>query len=266
MTIRERIEEALEIDLEKAEDKTKNFIKEKVHEAGAEGAVIAISGGLDSSTVSFLSAEALGEDNVLTVFMPEEGVTEAENAEDAEEVADMLGTDYEEVEISGVVEELTKEIDYRKDAKIANANLKPRLRMTIVYYYANLRNYLVVGASNKTEIKSGYFTKHGDGAVDILPQGDIYKTQLKRLAEKIGVPKGIIEKKPTAGLWKGQKDEDELGLPYEKIDRIYVGLELGLETEKIADALNIDESKVLEFERREENSKHKIRKPPILKL
>ena len=263
MDKRKKIEKALEFDVENSERKITKFIEEKVDEAGAEGVVIGISGGLDSSTVSFLSTEALEKENVLTVFMPEKEITDKENANDAEEVAEILGTEFKKDEITGILEEVKEEIDFRNDAKLANANLKPRIRMIMLYYYANARNYLVVGGSNKSELKCGYFTKYGDGAADILPQGALYKSQLKKLSRKLGVPKKIIDKKPTAGLWKGQKDEDELGLSYRKIDRIYTGLEIGLETDEIAEALNLKESKVLEFKNREEKSKHKIKTPPI---
>ena len=266
MNAREKIEKALEVNVENVEKRITSFIRNKIDEAGAEGAVIGLSGGLDSTTVSFLSAEALDGKNVLTIFMPEEGITEKANAEDAERVSETVGTEYKEVEISGVLDEIKKEIDFSEGAKLANANLKPRIRMVILYYYANMRNYLVVGGSNKSELKCGYFTKYGDGAADILPQGDLYKSQLRKLAENLGVPKSIIDKKPTAGLWKGQKDEDELGLPYDKIDRIYTGLDLGLEKDEIAEALNIEESKVAAFERREQKSKHKTEMPPIPKL
>lgn len=262
----EKIEKILEIDPIETKDKIVKFIREKIEDAGAGGTVLGLSGGLDSSAAAFLCAEALGEENVLAVFMPEEGVTSPENFEDVKKIADELGIKLQNVEISPILGGVKDEIGFDEEEKIANANLKARIRMLILYYYANLLGYLVVGTSNRSELRCGYFTKYGDGAADLLPMGSLYKTQVRKIAQEVGVPQDIIDKTPSAGLWKGQKDEEELGLSYDKIDRIYAGADAGLNDSEIADAIAVEKSTVQEFKSREESSKHKLQKPPAPKL
>jgi len=111
--------------------------------------------------------------------------------------------------------------------KVSQANLKPRLRMATLYYLANKLNYLVVGTSNKSEFMVGYFTKHGDGAVDIMPLADVYKTEIGELAKQLGIPEAIIDKIPSAGLWEGQTDEGEMGITYTQLDKILKRIESG---------------------------------------
>jgi NAD+ synthase len=123
-----------------------------------------------------------------------------------------------------------------------------------------------VGSGNRSELRTGYFTKYGDGAADLLPLGCLYKTQVKQLAAHLGVPERIIKKVPSAGLWKGQTDEAELGLPYGKIDMIYAGLDLGLKPDKIAEAAGVRKEDVKKFKERERRSAHKIKGPEIPKL
>lgn len=262
MKKREEIENFLKFDPSEVRKKIVRFIRRRIDEAGRNGAVIGLSGGLDSAVVTYLCVEALGSDKVLTVASPERGVTDPANLRDAERIADELGTEFEIVEISPIIEQMKDNIKSWKEEKIAVANIKPRIRMTILYYFANLYGNLVVGTNNKSEIKCGYFTKYGDGASDISPLSDLYKTQVQEVSKEIGVPMDIIEKTPTAGLWKGQTDKDELGLSYERIDRIYVGLELGFEYGEIAEAVDVEESKVREFEQMEERSRHKLQRPP----
>jgi len=135
--------------------------------------------------------------------------------------------------------------------------------MIILYYYANLFNRLVVGCGNRSEFRLGYFTKFGDGAADLFPLGCLYKTQVKQLAAHLGIPEKIINKVPTAGLWKGQTDEAELGMSYEKIDKIYVGLDLGLKLNEIADAAGVKIGDVKKLIEREQRTAHKLRGPEI---
>lgn len=258
----EKIEERLEIDHSRAINRISRFIEQKVETAGAEGVVLGLSGGLDSATTAFLSERALGKDSVLAVFMPEEGVTSPREIEDAEEVAETLDLDFRTIEISSIFEEIKKNVDIEHSPRMANANLKVRVRMLLLYYYANSLDYLVIGTSNESELRAGYFTKYGDGAVDFFPLGTVYKLQTKEIARELGVPKRIIEKPPSAGLWEGQEDEDELGLPYEKIDRIWAGLDLDFSAGEIAECLDIDESQVEGLMERENRTEHKRRMPP----
>jgi NAD+ synthase len=138
--------------------------------------------------------------------------------------------------------------------------------MVILYYYANSLNRLVAGSGNRSELRAGYFTKFGDGGVDLLPLGCLYKTQVLKLASHLRIPKRIIEKVPSAGLWKGQTDEKELGLSYEKLDMIYAGLDLGLKKREIADAVNLSIEKVRSFIERERKTAHKLSLPEIPKI
>lgn len=262
-----KIKKTLKIDPRDIKSKLTAFIEEKVENAGAEGVVVGLSGGLDSSTTVFLCVKALGAARVLGVSMPEAGTTNPRDVADARSMANKLGIDFRMVDITpavlGVRANLT---DFRIGASLPAANVKPRVRMTTLYYYANLLNRLVVGSGNRSELCTGYFTKYGDGAADLLPLGCLYKTQVKQLAAHLGVPERIIKKVPSAGLWKGQTDEAELGLPYEKIDIIYAGLDLGLKQDKIAEAASVGKEDVKKFIERERRSAHKLTGPKIPKL
>lgn len=197
------------------------FIKNKVHEADASDAVIGLSGGIDSSLTAYLSVEALGAENVLGLLLPEKNVTSEQDVEDALKIVEILGIKHKLIDISEVLRSYSSTIpDFDKKNLIPNGNLKARIRMCILYYHANLMNRMVIGTGNKTELLLGYFTKYGDGGVDIEPLGCLYKTQVRGLAKHIGVPSRIIDKIPTAGLWPGQTDEGELGVTYEVADRI----------------------------------------------
>ncbi len=202
-------------------DKIIAFIRSKVHEAGASGAVIGMSGGIDSALTAYLTVEAIGAEKVMGLLLPEKGITAKQDIDDAMEVVGELGIAHRVIEISGILRSFSSVIpDFDKKSLLANGNLKARTRMCILYYHANLMHRMVVGTGNKTELLLGYFTKYGDGGVDIEPIGGLYKTQVRGLARHMEVPAGIIEKVPTAGLWPGQTDEGELGVSYETADRI----------------------------------------------
>jgi NAD+ synthase len=258
-----KIKKALEIDPKQIKIKLTTFIKENVEKTKAKGVVIGLSGGLDSSTTVTLCVEALGAGRVLGVSMPEAGVTDPRDATDAAELADKLGIDYKVVDIKPMVLCMRANLGNFKDAILSSANIKPRVRMVVLYYYANLLDRLVVGCGNRSELRAGYFTKYGDGAADLLPIGALYKTQVKQLAIHLGVPDRIIRKAPTAGLWKGQTDEAELGMSYEKIDKIYVGLDLGLKFNEIAEAAGVKIGDVKKLIEREQRNAHKLRGPEI---
>ncbi len=202
-------------------DKIAAFIKSKVRESGAQGAVIGLSGGIDSTLTAYLTVYALGPDNVLGLMLPEKGVTSKHDMDDAVEVAKLLGIEHKVIEISSVLKAFSLTIpDFNSAKKTANGNLKARTRMCILYYHANLMHRMVMGTGNKTELLLGYFTKYGDGGVDIEPIGGLYKTHVRELARHMGIAAKIIDKTPTAGLWPGQTDENELGVSYEMADRI----------------------------------------------
>jgi NAD+ synthase len=218
------------MDINRSKDIIVEFIRENVREAGCNGAVVGISGGIDSALTAYLCVEALGRENVLGVHLPEFSLTPAEDVLDATEVADRLGIEFRTIDISGPLKAFLEAVpDSGQTLHHANGNLKARIRMSILYYYANTMNRMVVGTGNKTELLLGYFTKYGDGGVDIEPIGDLYKTEVRAMSELAGVPRAIIDKAPSAGLWAGQTDEGELGITYEVVDRFLAML---LEGEK----------------------------------
>ena len=209
------------ISYQETKDNIVNFIRSSIHGSGANGAVIGLSGGIDSALTAYLAVEALGKDKVLCLMLPEKGISTKIDIDEAVEIAKILGIDHNIIEISQVLTSFSSAIPvFDRNVKTANGNLKARTRMCILYYHANLMNRMVVGTGNKTELLLGYFTKYGDGGVDIEPIGDLYKTQVRGLSRYLGVPLRIIEKTPTAGLWPGQTDESELGVSYEMADQI----------------------------------------------
>ena len=159
-------------------------------------------------------------------------------------VAQGLGIDYKEIAIDSILNEFLFMTQLDED-NLAIGNLKARIRMSIIYYYANAKNYLVSGTGNKSEILIGYFTKHGDGACDIEPIGDLYKTEVYKLSEYIGVPQEIIDKPPRAGLWTNQTDESEIGMSYSLIDKIlYQYIENDKDAKEISEILEISEDDI----------------------
>lgn len=195
-----------------------------------------MSGGLDSSVTAALTVRALGE-RALGLIMPCE--SNPLDEEHAFLVARSIGIRVERIDLGGAFANLvaalgasghqTAPAGAKPDsAGLARANLKPRLRMAALYYYANKLSYLVVGTSNRSELLLGYFTKYGDGAADILPLGGLYKSEVRRLAQELGLPREVIEKPPSAGLWPGQTTEGELGLCYDDIDAALQAIESGV--------------------------------------
>lgn len=254
--------ESLKLDHEKVLSSICEFTRDLVRRAGADGVVLGISGGVDSGTTAALMVRALGEEKVLGLLMPEEGVTPREDLEDAMDLAKMLGIRYETLNISNIVREYLEFLP-RTDL-IAEGNLKPRIRMTILYYYANSLNYLVAGSGDRSEILIGYFTKYGDGGVDFLPIGGLFKTQVRQLGAYLGVPDRITKKPSSPRLWKGHLAEKELGIPYEEIDLILHALfDLKLSVEETSRETGLERSKVLKVLKMYEESKHKREMPPI---
>jgi NAD+ synthase len=245
---------------EDAEKLIVEFIRDQVEAAGAEGAVLGLSGGLDSATVAFLAARALEPDRVLLLLLPEAGVTPEEDVGDAREVASILGVKTEEIDISGVLGGYFEVLPVAGAPRVVNGNLKARVRMTILYWHANLHHRLVLGTGNRTEIMLGYSTKFGDGAADILPIAGLYKDEVRDLARRLGVPDRILDKAPTAGLWPGQTDEEELGISYDDADAFLRGLEAGESREDLAEEFGTD--KLALILRRIEGGRHKRELPP----
>jgi len=198
-----------------------DWIGNKVTEAKAKGIVFGLSGGIDSAVVAALSIKVFPK-NTLAIIMPCHNLETDTN--DAIDLINKFNISYKIIDLSKVYDSFIyllndKEKEKERSFKLAEANVKPRLRMITLYYFANNLNYLVVGTGNKSELTIGYYTKYGDGGVDILPLGNLLKSQVKELAEYLGIPKKIINKLPSAGLWEGQTDEEEIGVSYDQLDK-----------------------------------------------
>ncbi|MDD4954028.1 MAG: NAD+ synthase, partial [Candidatus Omnitrophica bacterium] len=202
-------------------EKIVRWIKDQVRDAKAKGIVLGLSGGVDSAVVAALCKKAVGQKNLLALVMPCQ--SHKQDLEDARLVARGLGIKTKVIELSGIYDNFMKILPGA--GNLAKTNLKPRLRMLVLYYYANKLNYLVCGTGNKSELMVGYFTKHGDGATDLLPLGNLLKKQVWALAKELGIPERIITKPPSAGLWLGQTDEGEMGITYAVLDDILERLE-----------------------------------------
>jgi NAD+ synthase len=240
------------------------FIRDKVKDAGATGVVLGLSGGLDSAVVAAMSARALGPERVLCVMMPEAACPPAE-MEDAHELAHHLGVEHMTVDLEPVMETFRQQLGGDVEDH-AFGNVKARARMTILYYHGQIRNYLVMGTGNKSELLMGYFTKYGDGGVDYQPLGDLYKTQVRGLAADIQLPAKIIEKTPSANLLPGQTDEDDMGIAYEDLDRILLGIEVGMDNDDIAQRTDLPVDEVVRVRGVVHATKHKRRIPLAPKL
>ena len=255
------------MDFEKAKETIVDFIRTKSQEAGVNGAVVGLSGGIDSALTAYLTVEALGHENVLGIHLPELNLTPAEDVLDATEVADRLNIEFKAIDISEILSSFMYSIPQSDDAtQLANGNLKARIRMSILYYYANLSGRMVIGTGNKTEIMLGYYTKYGDGGVDIEPIGDLYKTEVMELARMVRVPEGIITKPPSAGLWVGQTDEEELGISYVVVDKLLEMLLDGKDPEYIQDILGVSSEQMDSTIQRISANIHKSQAPPIAVL
>ena len=226
--------------------------------------VLGLSGGVDSSVVAVLCKKALGKDNVLCLFMPDDA-TPKNDRKHQEIFVKKFGLQCKTIEIGSIVQQIQKAC-FEKPGKITLSNIKARTRMILLYTYANETGSLVCGTSNKSELLIGYFTKYGDGGVDFQPLGDLYKTQIYQLAKHLKIPKQLISKAPTAGLWVGQTDEKELGMSYEILDKILHGLEQKLDTFEIQKTANVTKSDVERIRQMSKKSQHKRRAPIIPKI
>jgi len=213
--------------------KITDWIKQKGTEARAKGCVLGLSGGVDSAVAALLCQKAFPKDT-LALILPCHSLKEDIQA--AQAFANKFAIQTKMIDLTMVFESLFIALTgktYKDEMDLSIANLKPRLRMLTLYYFANKMNYLVVGTGNKSELAMGYFTKYGDGGVDILPLGDLLKTEVNKLAAELEVPQEIIDKAPSAGLWVGQTDEGEMGITYMVLDKILSGELKGIPQEKI---------------------------------
>ncbi|MFH1292275.1 MAG: NAD+ synthase [bacterium] len=243
------------MEIKQIKEKIIEFIKEH---AGNKPVVLGLSGGLDSSVVACLCVQALARDRLHGLVLPSQTNSHQE-MECVKELIEFLDVQNQIIGIDEIIHSFKKASQMYKD-KNSLGNLKARVRMSLLYGKANELNGLVVGTGNKTELICGYFTKYGDGGVDLLPIGDLYKFQVRELAEHLGVPKKIIDQPPTAGLWAGQTDESELGISYENLDKILQAIE---NRQNLA---GFDQPEVNLVQKYFKQTEHKRKIPPICGL
>ncbi|MCL1810878.1 MAG: NAD+ synthase [Methanomassiliicoccaceae archaeon] len=237
------------------------FIRKVAENTGCKGFSVGMSGGLDSAVTTKLCADAVGAENILNIFMPSVFTPPADYIL-TKDLCRKWGTDYKVIDVQPAINTFTGMLFSNIEAPLEKGNITARCRMIILYNRAKKMDYLVAGTSNRSENMMGYFTKFGDGASDVMPIIGLYKTQVRQAAELIGVPKEIISKVPSAGLWEGQTDEEEMGITYRDLDIVLNGIAFGLTDEEICADVDIGGQKVSEVREQVERMKHK-RLPPI---
>lgn len=261
------------------------FIERTVEETDADGVVVAMSGGVDSTTAATLAVEALGRGSVYGLVMPTDASSET-NMADAKRIVWDLDINFRTVNLQPLLDQFTGAMNKkyelqkapngeastrlfspappapREGHREAAGNAAARLRMAAAYYEANTTNRLVLGTGNRTELLLGYFTKYGDGGVDLHPLGDLYKTEVRELARELDVPPRIVNKPPTAGMWEDQTDATELGASYETIDAVLRAIvDEGKSVDAAAADLDVDSEVVDRFATMCRESRHKRRMP-----
>lgn len=260
-------EEALQLDLALITSRLKRFIKDYVEKAKAKGIALNLSGGIDSATIAGLSALAVGGDKILALSLPEVETRNSTDVKHSQMVAKKYRFKLQTIDITPILEACFNAIPaFDPRDKLSKGNVKARLRMIMIYYYANKEKRIVIGSSDKSETMMGYFTKWGDVAADISPLMDLYKTQVRQLAKHIGVPQNIVAKPSTPQLWPGQLAEDELGMKYDKLDLVLLGLENFMDPQEIADQLNLPLGAVTSIKNRWLSNEHKRRPPLQMKI
>jgi NAD+ synthase len=253
----------LTINTDLARDILTRFIHSEITRAGFNRAVLGVSGGVDSALSCFLAAEALGPENVLAVRMPYE-TSSQDSLDHAQLVIEATGVQSTTIPITPMVDPLLDMVP--EDALVRRGNIMARQRMVVVYDQSAAFKGLVVGTGNKTEILLGYTTLYGDSACAINPIGDLYKAQVRQLSRALGVPDVIIDKPPSADLWAGQTDEDELGFTYDEVDKLlYLLVDQRYRPEECVEA-GFKESFVREVVERVRRNHFKRVMPPIAKL
>ncbi|MBI3859906.1 MAG: NAD+ synthase [Thaumarchaeota archaeon] len=239
------------------------FVRRVVHGAGAKGVVVGLSGGIDSAVTGELCVRALGRQMVLAILMPSSH-TAPRDVRDAKWLAERWGVEAKTVGIGMLAREFSEGASIR-GTKLAKANLQARLRMTVLYYYANATGRIVAGTGDRSEIELGYFTKFGDGAADFLPIAHLYKTQVVALAKFLGIPSGITSKPPSPGLWPRHRATDELPAGYDVLDLVLKSaIRDRLSPEAVAKEAGVPVGLVREVVRMNKKSAHKRSLPIFL--
>ncbi|BAB67262.1 NH(3)-dependent NAD(+) synthetase [Sulfurisphaera tokodaii str. 7] len=260
----EYVRKKLTLDFGQVTDYIVRRIREYIEESKKEGGIIGLSGGIDSSVTTILLSRATN--NFYILLMPTSS-TPQKDIEDAMKIIKIVNGEnkYSYINIDEIINEFSSIVNISD--KIVIGNIKARVRMTLLYAFAQKMNYLVIGTGDKSEIMLGYFTKYGDGGVDVLPIGDLYKTQVRMLGNYLGVPEEIVKKPPSPALWEGQTAEGEIGLDYETIDSIlYLKFEEMREPEEIAEMTKTSYDKVIKIINMVKTSQHKRLPPEIFRL
>jgi len=253
----------LDLNLKEVHNELVEFLRESFKKAGFSKAVLGLSGGIDSALVAYLLRDALGKENVLAIMMPYKS-SNPDSLNHAKLVVEDLGVNSKTIEITDMIDAYFK--NEKEATSLRMGNKMARERMSILFDYSSKENALVVGTSNKTEIYLGYSTQFGDSACALNPIGDLYKTNIWDLSRYLKIPNELIEKKPSADLWEGQTDEQEMGLTYKEADQVlYRMLEENKKVEEVlAEGFNKD--LVDNIVRRMNRSEYKRRMPLIAKI
>jgi NAD+ synthase len=235
-------------------EKIEKFLTEQMEKNNVKGLILGLSGGVDSAVLAYLCKRKL-KDKTLALIMPDTTITPKSETEDALKMIALTGIEYKLIDIKPIINEYSMYLEPNEKAK---GNLRARVRTNMLYYYANSKNYLVLGSSDKSEFNIGYFTKFGDGASDITPIVSLYKLQVRKIAKHLGVPENIIAKKSSPHLWKNHEAEKELGISYEEIDSIlYCMLEKKLSIDEIEKNTQILRITIEKIQQLHINSEHK---------
>jgi len=243
------------------EDKIAVYVKEKMEAAGLSRAVIGVSGGIDSAVMAIILNKVLKK-KAIFVWMP--FVRKCPFGNNVARLEEAFKMEIKKIYLDKVIQTFAKALP--DGGNLVYGNLKPRLRMATLYYFANLKKAMVIGTTNRTEMEIGYFTKYGDGGVDIEPIADLYKGEIYEMAKRLKVPSEIIEVAPTAALWPGQTDEKELGLSYFQLDTALKLLAQGMLPDEVCFLANIDPKKMQKIIDRKTKNNHKLAMPPALTL
>ena len=234
------------------------FLEEQIDKTRSNGVILGLSGGIDSAVLAYICKRKL-KDKTLALIMPDTTITPKSETEDALKMIALTGIEYKLIDIKPMINEYSM---YLEPNEKARGNLRARVRTNMLYYYANSKNYLVLGSSDKSEFNIGYFTKFGDGASDITPIVSLYKLQVREIAKHLGVPDNIIAKKSSPHLWKDHEAEDELGISYEEIDSIlYCMIEKKWTIDEIAQNTQISKETIEKIQQLHINSEHKRLSP-----
>ncbi|MBX0296082.1 NAD+ synthase [Haloarcula nitratireducens] len=252
-----------EAELEAHREHITEFVEAQLDAAGVDRAVIGLSGGIDSTLTSYLATEALGSDALHGLVMPSE-VNREDNMSDAERIAEeLLGIEYDVIEINPIVDAVLDTYPEAAGDQMAVGNLRVRCRALLNYLVANHEGALVLGTGNRSESLVGYYTKYGDGAVDCHPIAPLYKQQVRQLATHVGVPDDLVDKTPSAEMWSGQTDAEEMGMDYDTLDSILaLHIDGGVPKAATADHIGVPESAVERVREMYEGSAHKRAMPP----